>query len=49
MAGDRSAFIPEILHVYNKDNPLSVDKNKAQEQCALAQKIRSKKTYSKLV
>jgi len=48
MAGDRSAYIPEILHVYNKDNPLNIDKNKAQEQHALAQKIRSKKPYSKL-
>jgi hypothetical protein len=48
MAGDRSVYVPEILHVYNKDNPLNIDKNKAQEQHALAQKIRSKKPYSKL-
>ena len=48
MAGNRSAYIPETLHVYNKDNPLNIDKNKAQEQYALAQKIRSKKPYSKL-
>ena len=49
MAGDQATFIPEILHVYNKDNPLNIDKNKAQEQYALAQKIRSKKPYTKLV
>jgi len=48
MAGNRSAYIPETLHVYNKDNPLNIDKNKAQEQYALAQKIRSKRPYSKL-
>jgi len=48
MAGDRSTYIPEILHVYNKDNPLNIDKNKAQEQYELAQKIRSKKSYNKL-
>ena len=48
LAGGRSTYIPEILHVYNKDNPLNIDKNKAQEQYALAQKIRSKKPYNKL-
>ena len=48
MAGNRSTYIPEILHVYNKDNPLNIDKNKAQEQHALAQTIRSKKPYNKL-
>ena len=48
MASERSKFIPEILHVYNKENPLNVDKIKAQEQYELAQKIRNKKPYTKI-
>ena len=48
MAGERAKYIPEILHIYNKDNPLNIDKNKAQEQYALAQKIRAKKPYTRL-
>jgi hypothetical protein len=48
MAGHKSRFIPDTLHVYNKENPLNVDKIKAQEQYALAQKIRTKEPYSRL-
>jgi len=48
LAGNRSRYIPEILHVYNKNNPLNIDKNKAQEQYVLAQKIREKKPYTRL-
>ena len=48
MAGGRSKYIPEVLHVYNKENPLNVDKIKAQEQYALAQKIREKDKYEKI-
>ena len=48
MSGERASFIPEILHVYNKENPLNLDKNKAQEQFALAQKIRKKAPYTRL-
>ena len=48
MSGERTSFIPEILHVYNKENPLNIDKNKAQEQFALAQKIRKKAPYTRL-
>ena len=48
MSGERASFIPEILHVYNKENPLNIDKNKAQEQFALAQKIRKKAPYTRL-
>ena len=29
MASERSKYIPQILYVYNKDNPLNVDKIKA--------------------
>ena len=48
MASERSRYISDILHVYNKSNPLNVDKNKAQEQYALAQKIRNKEPYERL-
>ena len=48
MASERSLYIPEILYVYNKENPLSVDKIKAQQQSELAKKIRSKKKYSRV-
>jgi hypothetical protein len=48
MAGDRCKYIPEILHVYNKENPLNVDKIKTQEQVRTAQEIRSKKPYERL-
>ena len=48
MAGQRSHYIPEIMHVYNKQNPLSVDKLKAAEQAQLAQVIRSKKPYERV-
>ena len=48
LAGNGSRYISDILHVYNKENPLNIDKNKAQEQHALAKKIRQKKPYTKL-
>ena len=48
MASERSKYIPHLLHVYNKENPLNIDKNKALEQSALAQKIRAKKPYKRL-
>ena len=48
MASERSRYVPEILHVYNKENPLNIDKNKAQEQYALAQKIRQKTPYRRV-
>ena len=48
MASERSKYIPDLLHVYNKENPLNIDKNKALEQSALAQKIRAKKPYKRL-
>jgi hypothetical protein len=48
MASERSKFIPEVLHVYNKENPLNVDKAKAQEQYELAQKIRKKRSYERV-
>ena len=48
MAGNRSIFVSDVLHVYNKSNPLNIDKIKAQQQFDLAQKIRRKKTYERL-
>jgi len=48
MAGKRASYIPDILHVYNKDNPLNIDKNKGKEQYELALKIRSKPSYARL-
>tara|TARA_R110000824_G_scaffold14726_9_gene62488 strand:+ start:1180 stop:2796 length:1617 start_codon:yes stop_codon:yes gene_type:complete len=48
MASERSKYIPEVLHTYNKENPLNVDKIKAQEQSELAQKIRNKKPYTRI-
>ena len=48
MAGHNCSFVEDTLYVYNKENPLNVDKNKGQEQYELAQKIRSKKPYARL-
>lgn len=48
MSGYRSQYIPEVLHVYNRQNPLSVDKIKAKKQSDLAVKIRNKKPYKKI-
>lgn len=48
MAAERAKYIPELLHVYNKENPLNVDKIKAQQQYALAQTIREKQKYERL-
>ena len=48
MAGRRATYIPEVLHVYNKENPLNVDKIKTDKQVALAHEIRSKKEYKRI-
>jgi len=48
MAGDKCSFIPEILHVYNRANPLNVDKTKRELQATTAKEIRSKKPYERL-
>jgi len=48
MASERSKYIPEVLHVYNKENPLNIDKIKAQKQSELAQIIRNKKPYTRI-
>lgn len=48
MAGSRARFIPEILHVYNKENPLNVDKIQTQKQVDTAIEIRQKPAYNRL-
>ena len=48
MAGDGARYIPDILHVYNKDNPLNIDKSRGKEQSALAKTIREKTPYTRL-
>ena len=48
MASERSKYIPEVLYIYNKENPLNVDKIKAQKQSELAQTIRNKKPYTRI-
>jgi len=48
MASERSEFIPEIMHVYNRNNPLNVDKVKQKLQHQTALEIRNKKSYERL-
>jgi hypothetical protein len=48
MASERSRYIWDTLHVYNKDNPLNVDKIKAQKQSQTAKEIRSKEKYKRI-
>ncbi len=49
MAAERAVYIPEIMHVYNRINPLNVDKTKQQEQFETAQEVRAKPKYQRLV
>ena len=48
LSGRRAKYIEETLYVYNKSNPLNVDKIKALEQAQTAQEIRKKKRYQRL-
>ena len=48
LASERSRFISDVLHVYNKENPISVDKTKALEQKRTAEEIRQKKRYERI-
>ena len=48
MASDRAEYISDVLYVYNKENPLNVDKIKAQQQTQVARFIRQKQKYQKL-
>jgi hypothetical protein len=48
MSGERIRYIDHIMHVYNKENPLNIDKNKAKKQYELSLAIRKKKKYKKI-
>ena len=48
MSSERCRYIPEVLHVYNKENPLNVDKIKAREQLETANEIRNKNRYERV-
>ena len=48
LAGNKSHFIKEILYVYNRDNPLNVDKMDHSIQLQMEQKIRNMEKYSPL-
>jgi hypothetical protein len=48
MASERVKYIDSVMHVYNKQNPLNVDKIKAQLQYETAQKIRQKAKYQRV-
>ena len=48
MSGPKCHYISEILHVYNKVNPLNVDKVYAKQQVETANKIRQQKSYERL-
>jgi glycosyltransferase involved in cell wall biosynthesis len=45
MAEERSYFIEDIVHVYNRANPLNEDKVNHQLQLSIEQEVRRKKTY----
>tara|TARA_R110002074_G_scaffold229747_6_gene401179 strand:+ start:953 stop:2569 length:1617 start_codon:yes stop_codon:yes gene_type:complete len=48
LAAERAVYIPEVMHVYNRINPLNVDKTKQEEQYQTAQEVRSKTPYQRL-
>ena len=48
MAGEHSIFIPDILYVYNRGNPLNDMKVHTQLQQKLDREIRAKRKYNKL-
>jgi hypothetical protein len=48
MASEKIYYVPKILHVYNRSNPLNVDKIKEKEQFLTMHRIRKKKEYQRL-
>lgn len=48
MSGKRSAYIEEILYVYNRANPLNDDKVNHRQQLAIEDEIRRKPVYDSL-
>lgn len=48
MAGERQVFIPDVLYIYNRENPLNDDKTNADEQYRMAQIARKMPNYQRL-
>jgi hypothetical protein len=48
MAGNKIKYLSKILHVYNRSNPINVDKIKQHEQHSTSQEIRKQKKYKRL-
>ena len=48
MSSERSEYIDKIMHVYNRSNPLNVDKVKQKLQYSTALEIRNKKPYKRI-
>jgi hypothetical protein len=48
ICGDKSTYISDIMHVYNRVNPLNVDKVKQQKQYQTSLKIRGQHPYERI-
>lgn len=48
MSSERSKYLDKIMHVYNRTNPLNVDKVKQQLQYNTSLEIRKKKPYKRV-
>ena len=48
LAGKRGSYIPDVLYVYNRQNPLNVDKLDNNLQLYMEQKIRNMEKYQPL-
>ena len=48
MAGERIKYIDNSLCVYNRHNPLNVDKQKQEQQYATMLEIREKDPYERI-
>jgi glycosyltransferase involved in cell wall biosynthesis len=49
MSGEKSHFIDEVLYVYNRQNPLNVDKVDHNKQLMMESKIRNQSPHPRLV
>ena len=49
MSGNRSRYVPNILYVYNRSNPLSEDQVNVNEQTRIANRIRSGRKYDRIL
>ena len=48
MAQERQEYIPDIIHVYNRSNPINDDKEDHSMQLRFDKEIRQKEVYSRL-